>query len=124
VVGKLQTVPGVKAVAPRLLFAASLINGGDELPIIGIGVDPELDRKMFKIAKYTQGRWIRKGEMTAVLGIRAAELLRLKVGDVVNMRTQTKTNTLQAVDLTIVGLVDSPDINVNSGELFISIPQR
>lgn len=121
VVGKLQTVPWVKSVAPRLLFAASLINGGEELPVIGIGVDPELDRKMFKIASATRGRWIRKGELAAALGIRAAELLHLKVGDVVTLRTRTKTNTLQAVDLTIVGLIDSTNINVNSSELFLPL---
>jgi putative ABC transport system permease protein len=121
VADKLLTVPGVKAVAPRLVFPASLINGADELPIIGIGVDPELDRGVFKIADYIQGRWIRKGEAGVVLGKRTADLLQLKAGDLVTIRTQTKTSTFQAVDLTVTGLVNSPDPIVNSSQMFLPL---
>jgi putative ABC transport system permease protein len=121
VAGKIATVPGVKAVAPRLLFPASLINGADELPIIGVGVDPQLDRSVFKIADYIQGRWIYKGEAAVVLGKRTADLLQLRLGDSVTIRTQTKTNTFQALDLTIVGLIDSPDPVVNESQMFLPL---
>jgi putative ABC transport system permease protein len=121
VASEIAAVPGVKAVAPRLLFPASLINGSDELPIIGVGVDPQLDRSVFKIANYIKGRWIRKGEAAVVLGKRTADLLQLGLGDSVTIRTQTKTNTFQALDLTIVGLVDSPDPLVNESQMFLPL---
>jgi ABC-type transport system, involved in lipoprotein release, permease component len=121
VTAKLTTIPGVKAVAPRLVFPARLINGEDELPIIGVGVDPELDRGAFKIADYVQGRWVHKGETVVVVGRRVADLLQLKLGDSVTIQTQTKTNTFQAIDLTIVGLLDSPDLVVNENQIFIPL---
>jgi putative ABC transport system permease protein len=121
VVNKIAAVPGVKAVTPRLLFLASLISGTEELPIIGIGVDPIRDRNVFKVADYIKGRWIHQGEQAVVLGIRAAELLGLKTGDTVTIRTQTKTKTYQALDLTIVGLVASPDMIVNESQMFLPL---
>jgi len=104
-----------------LLFPASLINGEDELPITGVGVDPDHDRRVFKLTKYLRGRWINKGENAVVLGKRAADLLQLKVGDSVTVRTQTKTKTFQAVDLTIVGLIDSSDPVLNESQMFLPL---
>ena len=118
---KIAKLPGVKAVTPRLLFPASLINGEDELPIIGVGVEPILDRNVFKLTKYVRGRWIHKGETSVVLGKRAADLLQLKLGDSVTIRTQTKTNTFQALDLTIVGLIDSSDPVINESQMFVPL---
>jgi ABC-type lipoprotein release transport system permease subunit len=121
VTSKLRTVPGIQAVAPRLLFAASLISGIEELPIIGIGVDPQLDGTVFKIQKYLTGRWVNKGAAEVVLGKRAADLLQLKLGDMVTIRTQTKTETYQALDLTVVGIVNCPDPTVNEGQMFLPL---
>ncbi len=121
VTGRLHTIPGIQGATPRLLFAASLISGMEELPVIGIGVDPQLDGTVFKIPKYLKGRWVNKGEAEVVLGQRAADMLQLKLGDMVTIRTQTKTETFQALDLTIVGIINSTNPTVNEGQMFLPL---
>ncbi|HEX7715169.1 MAG TPA: ABC transporter permease [Bacillota bacterium] len=114
-------LPGVKGTTPRLIFPASLISSIDELPVTGVGVDPKLDPTVFKIRDSVKGRWLRPGESETVVGKKIATLLEIKVGDTITVRTQTKQNTFQALDLTVVGIVDSVDPVVNEGQFFIPL---
>lgn len=119
---RIGALPEVRGAAPRLLFPATVINGFDELPVTGVGVDTKLDPGVFTVNKFVKaGRWVRPGETGAVLGQRIAELLELSVGDTITLRAQTKTFTFQALDLMVVGLVATPDPTVNQGQIFLPL---
>lgn len=121
-VEKIGSVPEVKGAASRLLFPATIINGFDELPITGVGVDTTRDPGVFTVNKFVcAGRWVHPGENGAVLGKRIADLLELSVGDTITLRTQTRTLTFQALDLTVVGLITTPDPTVNQGQIFLPL---
>ncbi|MCL6614039.1 MAG: ABC transporter permease, partial [Firmicutes bacterium] len=119
---KIALLPGVRAVSPRLLFPAMVGNGLDEIPLVGVGVDPASEATAFANARFIKaGRWLEPGRAEAVLGEKVARLLDLGVGDTLIIRTRTRTNIVQALDLTIVGLLATPNPNVNEGWLFLPL---
>lgn len=121
-VAKLTEVPGVAGATGRLEFSGSVLNGVDELPVMAMGITPETDDQVFRTANFIKtGRWLRDNETGVVLGQRIAELLELKVGDSVVLRTQTKQLSFQAVDLTIVGTVATSNPEINSSQIFIPL---
>jgi putative ABC transport system permease protein len=113
---------GVAGSTPRLVFPASLIAGLDELPISGVGVDPEADPQVFRVSQFvTSGRWLEPGEDGVVLGKRIADLLQLEPGDMVTVRTQTAQMAFEALDLLVVGTVETPHPLVNQSQAFIPL---
>lgn len=120
-VKQIEQVPGITGVTPRLLFPVSITTGIEEMPLVGVGVNPIQDSAVFMIPGYLSGRWLRSGEASIVLGKSIAELLQIDLGDSVTLRTQTRLNTFQALDLTVVGLIDSPNPSVNETQVFIPL---
>lgn len=121
-VANLAKVTGVAGATGRLVFSGTVLNGIDELPIIAVGVSPERDSKVFQTADYIKtGRWLRGNETGVVLGQRIAELLDLKTGDTVVLRTQTKQLSFQAVDLAIVGTIATSNPEINSNQIFLPL---
>lgn len=119
---RVSSLPEVREVAPRLLFGVTIGNGYEELPMIGVGVDPRRDAGVFAIARSVRdGRWLRPGQDEIVMGRRVAELLGVRLGDLVVLRTQTRTLTFQALDLTVVGFLNAPDPMVNQNQIFIPL---
>ena len=119
---RISALREVERAVPRLLFPATIFGGLDEMPVTGVGVDPVNDPKVFTVNEFVQaGRWLRPEENTAVVGKRIAELLEIDVGDIITLRTQTKTMTFQALDLTVVGLVASPHPMVNQNQIFLPL---
>ena len=113
---------GVAGSTPRLVFPASLIARLDELPISGVGVDPEADPQVFRVSQFvTSGRWLEPGEDGVVLGKRIADLLQLEPGDMVTVRTQTAQMAFEALDLLVVGTVETPHPLVNQSQAFIPL---
>ena len=120
-VERIKLIPGVVGVTPRLMFPVSVTTGMEELPLVGVGVDPVGDSAVFRIPGYVSGRWFRNGEDSIIIGKSIAELLQIELNDMVTIRTQTRTNTFQALDLSVVGLIDSPNPAVNEGQVFIPL---
>ncbi|NLG85534.1 MAG: ABC transporter permease [Firmicutes bacterium] len=119
---EIALLPGVRAVSPRLFFPLTAGNGLDEIPLLGVGVDPAAEAATFTNARFVKaGRWLEPGQAEAVLGEKVARLLELGVGDTLIVRTRTRMNTVQAFDLTIVGLLATPNPNVNEGWLFLPL---
>lgn len=120
--GEIARLPKIVAATPRLVFPASVIAGLEELPVLGVGVDPERDKKVFLISEYvTAGRWLVPGEEGVVLGRRIADLLGLQPGDTLTIRTQTVGMAFQAVDLCVVGIVSTPHPTVNRLQIFLPL---
>jgi len=122
---KLGPVAGAEK---RILFPASLIKGSDELPCVGIGIEPGFDPSVFNIKQsLIEGEWIDEGEYQILIGKSFAEDLTLGVGDIVTARVITSREdnkfTWNAVDFEIKGIFDTANPNVNSAFVYLPIQQ-
>jgi len=120
----LLEIPGVKAVESRILFGATLINGVDELPCLGVAVETDRDPDLFKIKEsILEGDWLEPADSQILLGVDLARDLRVKVGDRLTLRLITSTDkknfSWNAVDVEIKGIFESGDPNVDRGRIFI-----
>lgn len=123
---KIRKLDSVVGAERRIMFPGSLIKGSDELPCIGVGIEPEFDPLVFNIKEsIIEGEWIEEGEYQIIIGKNFAEDLSLGVGDIVTARVITSRVdnqfTWNAVDFEIKAIFDTSNPNVNSGFVFLPI---
>ena len=104
---KVEKVPGVSAVAPRVKFYASITDGIDELPVLGIGIDPVKEKTVFATAgAIAEGRGLEQtGDV--LIGVGLARDMDLEVGSFLTIITRDRNGTYNARDLTITGLINT-----------------
>ena len=117
----LKDVAKIRAATPRLMFGARLNTGWEEIPVTGVGIDPERDGQVFTLAEYVDGRWPARGASEALLGYDLARVLELTPGDSFTLVTRTRDGAFQAIDLTVAGLIRSPHPQVNSGQVYLPL---
>ncbi|WP_286803933.1 ABC transporter permease, partial [Marinobacter sp. UBA2498] len=79
---QLQERPKVEAAAPRVLLRAMVANPGKSLPVELVGIAPEQERAVTKLAGYMeQGTYVQSGETGIVIGQKLAEELGARLGD-------------------------------------------
>ena len=108
----------------RVLFGASLINGLDELPCLGVALEPEADPRVFNIKEsIIEGNYLEASDQSALLGIGLAKDMRLEVGDtcVIRMFFSVEDFVWNALDLEIKGIVDTGNPQVVSSTIFIPL---
>lgn len=108
---------------PRLRFVASLSNYSDVIPVIADGVDPVADAEVFKVASsVVAGSWLsQQAPKSVVLGAILAKELGMGVGDSVLISVQTVDDVTNADEYVVVGLVQTPDPQVNESGLFMTL---
>lgn len=124
----IRDIPDVKAAENRILFGASLIKGMDELPCLGVGVEPERDPDLFNIKEsLVAGEWLDPDEAGMLVGKNLAADMGLSVGDLVTARLITSTDeemfSWNAVDLEIKGIYDSGNPTVDSSRIIVPLNQ-
>lgn len=124
----LRDIPNVKAVESRIMFGTGLIKGMDELPCLGVGIEPEKDPDLFNIKQsMIEGEWLEPGEAKMLVGKNLAEDIGLKVGDLVTMRlfvsTEKEDFSWNAIDLEVKGIYDSGNPAVDSVRVLIPLAQ-
>ncbi|MGQ9628714.1 MAG: ABC transporter permease [bacterium] len=122
IIRRLENLPGVLGISPRVQFMASFNNGREESPVVGIGVDPEKEGAVFATFQYiSRGQPLKGGEHKALIGRKLAELMEVDVGDYAIIITRTRTNTFQAIDVEIAGLLDSPHPGMNQNFVYLPL---
>jgi putative ABC transport system permease protein len=114
----------IQGIESRLLFQASIISGMDELPCLGVGIEPEVDPLVFKIKDSIQeGSFLEPSESKIILGSSLARDLGLKVGDECTLRIFFSVEDFiwNALDLEIVGIAKTENPIVNRGTVFIPL---
>jgi putative ABC transport system permease protein len=114
----------IQGIESRILFQASIISGMDELPCLGVAVEPETDPLVFKIKdSVTDGRFLDSSEPKIVLGSGLARDLGLQVGDEIVMRMFLSTEDFiwNALDLEITGIAKTENPTVNRMSVFIPL---
>lgn len=114
--------------APRLAFEAELVaSGGDSSVsrvVRALGVDPDLDAKVFHRRELQlTGRWFQAGEASVVLGQWLAEDLEVDLGQSLTLTTRTREGSFQVLDLEVVGTVSSPDPSMNRRGVYLPLDQ-
>jgi len=114
----------IKGIESRILFQASIISGMDELPCLGVAIEPEVDPLVFKIKdSIKDGRFLEPSESKIILGSGLARDLGLKVGDdcVLRIFFSTEDFIWNALDLEIIGIAKTENPIVNRGTVFIPL---
>ncbi len=121
-IDSIKNMDGVIGVSPELRFQANLNNGIDETVVLGLGISPEQYSEVFDTKNYiTEGSMFAPGESKAVIGVRLAELMDLKVNDYITLLIRTKEDTFNTIDVEISGLLNSPNPMINNGIVFVPL---
>jgi ABC-type lipoprotein release transport system permease subunit len=111
---KLRSDPEVKGVTSRVIFRATLSNGLDELPAVGIGVDLSHEDEVFRLKNaVSSGSYLTGGEGEMLLGADLAKDFDVKAGDTLTLLTRTKYDTYQALDLVVKGAIRTDDYQID-----------
>ncbi|WP_293575082.1 FtsX-like permease family protein [Phaeobacter sp.] len=101
-------------------------NGEKTVPFSGLGLDVGADTRLRRsVSPVLTGQGLRnsKGEdFRATIGQILAEQLSLDVGDAITLLTTTKQNAINAIDLTVVGLISTG--NRFNDAVLIEMPLR
>lgn len=122
VAARARQVPGVAGAVPRVVFSALVNNGLDELSVKAVGTDPRHDPSVLALSDgLASGRYLQSGQDEAVLGRGVAKLMGLKIGDTFTLVLRNRATTFEAVDLTVVGLLNTPDAVVNETCVYLPL---
>lgn len=98
----------VENVMARLNFSGLLSNGRSDLPIIGEGVEPNLEAKLGSSVTMTAGRQLANEDVFGVtIGHGVAQGLQLHPGDYVTLLANTLDGALNSLDLEVIGVFQS-----------------
>jgi len=118
----INSTDGLLGVSPELRFKANLNNGIDEISVRGVGISIEKYNQVFGTKNYVvEGSMFAPGESKAVIGVRLAELMDLKVSDYITLLVRTKDDTFNTIDIEIAGLVRAPNLMINNGIVFVPL---
>jgi putative ABC transport system permease protein len=115
--------PDVEFVLPRIDFVGLASNGNRSVPYLGVGFEPEPEgRAMDTRSLLKGGRWFASSdEAGVVLGTGLALALRARPGDTVTIFATTPEGVLNALDVTVDGVVDLPVKELNDRYLATTI---
>ena len=106
----------------RTVFAGEVFAGEGSLQVRLEGVDPATDGRVYDLQRTVeQGRWLEPGEYGALLGAWLAEDLQVGVGDAVTVRTRSRFGSFQVFDLEVVGVIRTPNPQVNRGVIYLPL---
>jgi putative ABC transport system permease protein len=121
-IDSIKNMDGVIGVSPELRFQANLNNGIDETVVLGLGISPAQYSEVFATQNYIfEGSMFAPGESKAVIGVKLAELMDLKVNDYITLLVRTKEDTFNTIDVEISGLLNSPNPMINNGIVFVPL---
>jgi len=121
-IDSIKNMDGLLGVSPELRFKANLNNGIDEAAVLGLGISPEQYNEVFATQNYIfEGSMFAPGESKAVIGVKLAELMDLKINDYITLLIRTKEDTFNTIDVEIAGLFEAPNPITNNGVVFVPL---
>ena len=113
---------GISAVTPRLEFTAFLSDGESDLPLIGVGIDPEIDKRVFNLDEYIErGRYLKKYEQGIMISASTAEAFKVDTGAYITVIARTKYGSISADDFGVVGIFKTYNPDVDEVNFFIDL---
>lgn len=102
---RLESVPGISSVAPRITFSGLVNNGAQATMFIGQAISPEEESRTLPLSnRDVSGRPVTGGEKrSAVVGLSLAEALGVGVGGTVVLQASSREKKENAMDLAVGG---------------------
>lgn len=118
----LKNIDGYISKSPQLRFQALLNSRGDELPVIGYGINPDQALEVFELKEsLVAGSFFSKGESKVVLGKTLAELMEVNLDDYITLIFKTSTETFNTIDAQVSGLLETTNPNINNNFVFLPL---
>jgi len=128
VMESIRATAGVTDATAQITFGGLATFAGNEIGGAFIAIEPETAGRLQGFSdKVIEGRYLDEGDAGGCLvGYRMAELLSLKLGEVLTVVTRTAYGALTAIDLTVVGIVATmnPMIDEGGALMLLSDAQR
>jgi len=119
---KITAIPGIKIVTGRLKFGVLLDYEGSTKQTMGVGIDPIAEEAILELSKkIVQGRAIRAGSDEVNIGVNMARDLKLKLGDILTVVTQTAYGSMSAKNFNVVGIYNFNSPNIDRKVFLIPI---
>ncbi len=120
---RLETLPEVSAVSPRITIASVSFRGERQISARGIGMDMTAERRYQDDLEgiVAEGRLPEPGSTEAILGNRLARELGVQIGDSVTFLTQTRVRTSNAFTVDVVGIAAFPVAQLDRSTFLLPI---
>jgi putative ABC transport system permease protein len=119
---QVEAVPGVKVATGRIKFGVLLDYEGNTKQTLGIGIDPGREEAILGLSKkIVQGRVIGPATDEVNIGVNLARDLKLKLGDILTVVTQTAYGSLGAKNYKVVGIYDFDSPQVDRRMFFVPL---
>jgi putative ABC transport system permease protein len=113
-IGRLRSDPGVAGITSRVNFRILLSDRIDEIPAVGIAVNPSDDASVFQLKQAVEkGSFLSGSEEAMLIGDKLAQDFGVGVGDYLTVVARTKYETYQALDLRIKGILKTEDPQID-----------
>ena len=113
-VDNLRLDPQVVGVTSRVNFRIMLSDRIDEIPAIGVAINPADDDSVFQLKQaVAQGQFLVGSEEAMLIGDKLAQDFGVGVGDYLTVLARTKYDTYQALDLRIKGILRTDDPQID-----------
>ncbi|HTY13673.1 MAG TPA: FtsX-like permease family protein [Candidatus Omnitrophota bacterium] len=114
VAGKIRNDPDVTGVTSRVNFRIMLSDRMDEVPAVGIAVNPDDDQSVFQLKQAVEkGSFLAGTEEAMLIGEKLARDFGVDVGDTLTVVARTKYETYQALDMRIKGILNTDDPQID-----------
>ncbi|MDD4179253.1 MAG: FtsX-like permease family protein [Candidatus Margulisbacteria bacterium] len=114
VINEVNRDPAVAGITSRVNFRIMLSDGVDQVPAIGIAVNPADDESVFRLKQgLAQGEFLISSEEAMLVGQKLADDFGVGVGDYLTVLARTKYDTYQALDLRIKGVLQTEDPQID-----------
>src|SRR6056297_2752317 len=118
----IKKTEGYISQSPQLRFQALLNNKGDELPVIGVGINPTKALEVFDLKEnLVVGTFFQNEERKVVLGKTLAELMDVNLGDYITLIFKTSTETFNTIDAQVSGLLETTNPNINNNFVYLPL---
>lgn len=120
--------PEIRQMEKRILFGASLIKGVDELPCLGVAMEPDRDPDIFNIkASLLDGSWLEADDARILIGKGLADDVALKVGDLVTIRMISASGqenfSWNAMDMEVGGIYETGNPSTDGQVIILPLAQ-
>ncbi len=127
----IESVPHVKAAGGAVRLTGIASRGERTIAVLAVAVEPERERRMGFDVKLRAGAYLpdqgpAEGEDVVALGMGLARALGVQPGDVVTLTALTADGTLNACDMTVVGLLTTglQDLDARFAKMHLASAQR
>lgn len=101
-------LPDLQDAMVRLNFSGVINNGRTDLPIVGVGLEPEKENRLGSFVSITAGRTLRADDTYRILlGEGVAKSSRLRPGDSATLLVTTAGGALNTLDFEVAGIFRS-----------------